>query len=58
MYITRDKDGSLWIHKEKPVKIIDQWCSPGEIERIRLMDKSFFSEVKWSDKEPKELILK
>lgn len=58
MWIARDRNDELWIHKEKPVKIYGQWCPPGEIEQIRLMDKSFFSEVKWSDKEPRELILK
>lgn len=58
MWIVRDKCGELWLHVEKPKKIKDQWCSTGEIALIRLMDKSFFSEVKWEDEEPRELILK
>ena len=58
MWIARDKDGALWIHKEKPIKIKDQWCSMGDIELIRFIDKNIFSEIKWEDKEPRELILK
>lgn len=58
MWIARDMNGKLWLHKEKPKKIVDQWCSTGEITLVRFMDESFFSEVKWEDNEPRELILK
>lgn len=58
MWLARDKNGELWLHGEKPIKFQNQWCSTGKVELIKLVDKSFFSEVKWSDKEPRELILK
>lgn len=58
MWIARDKNGELWLHKEKPMKFRDIWCSVGDIEWLSLVDKSFFSEIKWSDDEPRELVLK
>jgi Zn-finger protein len=58
MWIARDKNGELWLHKEKPAKFQNIWCSVGDEEKLSLVDKSFFSEVQWSDKEPKKLILK
>lgn len=58
MWIARDKNGELWLHKEKPVKFLNIWCSVGDVELLSLVDKSFFSEVKWSDQEPRELVLK
>lgn len=32
MWIVRDRDGSLWIHVEKPRKNIFCWTSKGESE--------------------------
>ena len=58
MWIARDKNGELCLHKEKPMKFRDIWCSVGDIELLSLVDKSFFSEVQWSDKEPRELVLR
>ena len=58
MWIARDKNGDLWLHKEKPIKTYDQWSSMGSVEWVALVDKSFFSEVKWEDEEPRELVLK
>ena len=58
MWIARDKNGELWLHKKKPVKFLNIWCSVGDIELISLVDKSFFLEVQWSDQEPRELVLK
>lgn len=58
MWIARDKNGELWLHKTKPVKFLNIWCSVGDIELVSLVDKSIFSEVKWSDEEPRELVLK
>ena len=37
---------------------MDMWCSVGDVELLSLVDKSFFSEVQWSDEEPRELVLK
>ena len=47
MWIARDKNGDLWLHKEKPIKTYDQWSSIGDVELVSLVDKSIFSEVKW-----------
>lgn len=58
MWIARDKNGELLLHKEKPVKFRDIWCSVGDVELLSLVDKSFFSEVQWSDNEPRELVLR
>ncbi len=58
MWIARDKNGDLWLHKEKPIRTYDQWSSIGDVELVSLVDKSIFSEVKWEDEEPRELVLK
>ncbi|OUP37237.1 hypothetical protein [Bacteroides sp. An19] len=58
MWIARDKNGELWLHKEKTIKTYDQWSSMGDVELVSLVDKSIFSEVKWEDEEPRELVLK
>lgn len=34
MYVVRDRDGSLWIHTEKPYKKVFCWMSRGECESI------------------------
>lgn len=59
MWIARDKNGSLYIYEEAPYKTAtfnDCW-----VKRGGYMDKipsNLFPEVKWEDKEPRELILK
>lgn len=58
MWIARDENGELYLHKEKPEKFLSAWVSVGGMEWISPVDKSFFSEVKWEDEEPTELILK
>lgn len=55
MWIVRDRDGSLWIHVEKPRKNIFCWTSKGESEPT---NPDYFPEVKWEDNEPRELVLK
>jgi len=30
----------------------------GDVELVSLVDKSIFSEVKWEDEEPRELVLR
>lgn len=57
MWIARDKDGSLWLHSKRPNKIGKIWLSNGEFEELQIGD-NWFPEVKWSDKEPRELVLK
>lgn len=58
MWIARDKNGELWLHKEKPMKFRDMWCSIGDIELLSIVDKSIFPEVKWSDTEPRKFVVK
>ena len=57
MWITRDKDGSLWIHELKPEKCSRYWVSDGTKESLTFKNY-WFPEVKWEDEEPRELILK
>ena len=57
MWIARDKNGELWLHKERPIKSNEVWLSAGEFEELQL-EGNWFPEVKWSDKKPRELILK
>ena len=63
MYAARDKDGTLAIYNTKPVKYdnLGAWGDINQnIEYIVLDDSKYdlFPEIKWSDPEPRELILK
>ena len=42
----------------KPIKGINEWSPMFEDENYVAVDSNMFSEVKWSDKEPRELVLK
>lgn len=57
MWLARDMNGELWLYSEKPIKSDRVWLSEGEFEELQLED-DWFPEIKWSDKEPRELILK
>lgn len=62
MWIARDKDGSLFIYRTKPRKYKEdgQWgdkCIQVAYNEV-IEDYDLFSEVKWEDEEPTELILK
>lgn len=57
MWVARDKNGELWLHSEKPIKSNEVWLSGGKFEEL-LLENDWFSEVKWTDEEPRELILK
>lgn len=57
MWLARDMNGELWLHSEKPIKSNRVWLSEGEFEEL-LLEDNWFPEVKWSDKEPRELLLK
>lgn len=59
MWIARDKNGSLWLYNEKPIKFRDgTWKGQTEFVRTSKMSEDLFPEVKWEDKEPRELVLK
>lgn len=62
MWLARDADGELYMYDVKPVKKEDlgvwgfEWEAPqGDSCEI---DSDMFPEVKWSDEEPRELVLK
>ena len=52
MYIARDKDGDLYLYRERPVKHDkkENWqpCSDNPHDFYKL-DSSLFPEVKWED---------
>ena len=51
-YISRDKDGYLFVYKDRPYKNEDVWgafCSHGSIEKDFY---DFFKFISWADKEP------
>ena len=62
MWLARDSDGELFMYDVKPVKKEDlgvwgfDWDTPqGDSCEI---NSDMFPEVKWSDEEPRELVLK
>lgn len=63
MWIARDRDGSLWLYEDKPVRGKDTWeCnenSPIKYSEIEELNCDFrpFSEVTWENS-PLELIIK
>ena len=58
MWIARDKDEKLYLFSKKPSKGEGIWLiSRGTITVIQLPSE-LFPEVKWSDEEPRELVLK
>ena len=54
-WVARDYDGSLYMYTAKPKKMRDNWYA-AKVGYVKL-DDSFFSEVQWSDEEPKKIIL-
>ena len=58
MWIARDEDDCLWVYKNKPVKKEHNWDSDDVQEKSPLSCyMKEFKYVKWTDKEPKRLIL-
>ena len=54
-WVARDKDGMLYLYTAKPQKMSNSWHA--DIVGYVKLDDSFFSEVQWSDEEPKEIRL-
>ena len=52
MWIARDQNRHLYLHKTKPVKSIETWQSK---ELLTMLDG--FDEVKWEDKEPVHVLI-
>lgn len=57
MWVARDKDGSLFIFNKKPYKLESSWGLINDPFYCVEIDNNIFPEVKWEDKEPKELVL-
>ena len=57
MWIARDKNGSIWLYESKPTKFENHWAVDDNRPCI-ILNKNLFPEVKWKDKEPKEVELK
>ena len=60
MWIARDEDGLVCIYDTKPIKDNCEWILPNSIGGYSVIDTELdgFEEVKWSDEEPRELVLK
>lgn len=61
MWVARDSDGMLCIYRYKPSKGREMWIKnpqDKELDGMRIIPEDCFPEVKWEDKEPRELILK
>lgn len=56
MWIARDKSGSLYLFKVKPVKYQNVWSNLSSQSLIPLNNK-LFPEVKWEDEEPTKVKL-
>ena len=54
-WLARDENGSLYMYSDKPKKMRDSWYA-SKVGYMKLND-SLFSEVQWSDGEPKEIRL-
>ena len=61
MWIARDKNDSLYVYVSKPYKNYKTrtWDKTGGYdEETMSIDSDLYPEVKWEDKEPRELVLK
>lgn len=58
MWIARDESGKLFMYSTKPFKRECTWGFKGKNTTVVVLSDSLFLEVKWEDKEPRELILK
>ena len=61
MWIARDKDDTLCIFPDKPIKDVKEGCWSSENSDyvfIEDEDTDMFMDIKWSDKEPREVIIK
>lgn len=58
MWIARDRNGELWMFKERPGRMTNVWGVEFVEDIITRLPKQIFPEVKWEDAEPRELVLK
>ena len=58
MWIARDKNGSLWIHITKPVRVDDKLETAKFLSlRYEIIPSELYPEVTWENS-PKELVVK
>ena len=62
-WVARDKNGLLCAYSHKPSKSKGIWIENSEdnsinINSLCVMPEDWFQEIKWSDDEPRELVLK
>ena len=48
-WVARDKDGKIYLYRDKPIKDKFVWYSPGF---SLVLASASFPEIKWSDDEP------
>ena len=48
-WVARDKDGKLYLYRDRPIKDKFVWYSPGF---SLVLASASFPEIKWSDDEP------
>ena len=60
MWLARDMNDDLCIYDTKPIKDKYEWIIPNCTGGYCIIDEELgaFPEIKWSDEEPRELILK
>lgn len=60
MWVTRDKDGSLYLYKNKPTEKTNdsnpQWLTTSFY--VIGLDPDLFPSVKWEDNEPTKVIIR
>lgn len=49
LWVARDKNGTLYLYKDRPIKDKFIWYSPGF---SLVLASASFPEIQWSDKEP------
>lgn len=58
MWLARNKDGKLFIWRIKPIKIGGKWGLGIGNQYSAYIPNDNYPEIKWSDPEPRELVLK
>ena len=54
-WITKDRDGEMWIYDDKPKKEDNVWIwtkKPCSFKSLDMIKNSLFTEIKWEDEEP------
>ena len=49
LWAARDKSGKLYLYRNKPIKGMFEWYSPGF---SLVLSSTSFPEIQWSDEEP------